>query len=90
MENTGTGRQSQIPNELDALQLCIEQLEKELESLSVILLKVSTQTPTSILTENSKFPTMVLCEYAENINNKAQKIRKLTDIVLQLSSNLEI
>ena len=81
-------RELQIPKQLDEIQNSIESLGKAIESLSMRLNKIALPEGPQLEGGNNKVP--VLCEYADNLANKAAQLCRLRDLVVSLESRLEL
>lgn len=87
--NDTPSRELQIPKQLDELQITLESLEKQINSLFARLQKVTLPSGPQIDSTNMKTPAQ-LCEYAENLAEKSRMVRRLRDDILSLENRLEL
>ncbi len=86
--DTNASRELLIPRQMDDLQVALESLEKDIESLSARLGKVSSPVPKQE-TQATPVPSFP-CDYAEALAGKVRMVRRLREVVASPENHLEL
>lgn len=84
------GRDLQIPTQFDVLQKEIENLGAAVESLTMRLKNVTTESRPVGVEKANPIPVAPMCEYATNLQRKSEQIHHIYEMVAGLEKSLEL